>query len=1057
MAEPLKIRVVGTDRARVTPLEPPSVQPMQDVSRDFMRAAGQASQAGYQQLLQNVKGLSELTSQITDDAIKSNLATSQASMNAAQYAGQRQAQTSQVLGQLAGTFQQMADTRLKQQVFEEEKAARLQKEQELKQEKLRETLRKELENRVKVAEAERKRVQEENSAQAFIEMQDFVVAAPEIIKEKGATYARQQMLAIVSRRDLDPNAVERILGFGYNALGSVLGEQRKKSQDNIDQAKALYTDQKIAEFQLKTQSTLSDIKYASGDISGFMTKLKEQFGEFVKANPDLDYLQVMQIQRAMLNDALEATKHSFDKQEAISKEIDNINGFINEVAPYLEKMRLNQISPQEFEAKRYQLAVKYNLPTGAAEALANPLAAEEASLKRQEINNQLQELQRQGILQDINALTLNDAFIAKQAWTFIQNPAAFEAAKQNPEFRDRNDMKQVFAVVERFNQYKKEKEQIQNRVLELRKQLAAWNAATVKQSDEGVPVANGFELFEQTVPGLILTRREFSPEHRQAWEQLRNEGANAIINQINLLENQHAEFYREMQRYGLHEGANSIVPFLAANEAQIKQVEQMFRNIQSGTTTQLPGGATPNFNQGSPSAGATQFKRVVYKSQNLLLPFRPNTQLTISSGYGMRKHPVTGETKMHGGIDIAVAAGTPVIATGSGTVVTAKNQPGGYGYFLDVKFDDGTIQRFAHLQGFFVREGQRVYQGQPLGRVGNTGLSTGAHLHWEFRKDIAGGHENTIDPVLEAAKLISTVRTIRPRSDNRSWISDFNPYGGSNPASQPRTIPKNALPLWGDLYILNGKVYSTMSQVDETGQPKPKADASSVFNRANALKQTFIPNHKVGFNAAQENKPTNNYGYAVIARDPAFAKKLSEVATRLGVPAMWLADIMAFETGGTFDPKKHNGIGYYGLIQFGEQAAKDLGTTLPKLTQMTRVQQLDYVEKYFRMMGDRHGKGLNSYRSIEYLLAAVWGGQRLMKRIDDAPLEALEWTDGWIKFKDYLKRLGNHAGRQYTVMGSGRRNQVASVIHDKYVEGCPVCNQMVASNSNIIPHEGMVS
>lgn len=1049
MAEPARVRVVGTDRARVQPIDPPSVQPIQDVSRDFMRAAGQASQQGYAHLMQNVDGLAKLTAQVTDDAIKSNLATSQAAMNAAQYAGQSQANTAQQLGQLTQTFQQMADTRVKEQMLAEQK-----------QEKLRERLRQELEARVKAAEAERVKLQEQNATQAFIEMQDFVVSAPDIIKEKGATYARQQMLAIAAKYDLKPDDVQRILGFGYNAVGSTIEQDRKKSQDNIDQAKALYTDQKIAEFQLKTQSTIADIKYASGDITPYMTKLKEQFAEFVKANPDLDYLQVMQLQKAMMNDALKATVNAFDKQEQITKEIDNINGFINEVAPYLEKMRANTISPQEFEAKRYQLAIKYGLPTGAAEALANPLAAEEASLRKQEVNNKLTELQRQGILENVNALTLNDAFIAKQAWTFIQNPSAFEAAKQNPEFKDRNDMKQVFAVVERFNLYKKEKENIQNKVLELRKQLAAWNAATVKQSDAGVPVANGFELFEQTVPGLVLTQREFSPEHRKAWEQLRNEGANAIIGQINLLENQHAEFYREMQRYGLHEGEKSIVPFLAANEAQIKQVEKMFENIQSGASIPQPAGATPNFKSGSPSSGAVQFKRAVYKGQTLLFPFRANTEMTVTSGYGMRKHPITGKTSMHGGIDIAVAAGTPVIATGSGTVLHTSYDPGnptGYGYYTDIKFDDGTIQRFAHLQGFFVREGQRVYQGQPIGRAGSTGGSTGNHLHWEFRRDVKGGHDQTIDPVLEAAKLVSTVGTIRPRSDNRSWISDFNPYGGSNPAKQPPTIPKDALPLWGDLYLLNGKVYSTMSQEDETGQPQPKADAKSTFNRANAIKQTYIPNHKVGFNAAKENLPANNYGYAVIAKDKAFAKKLSEVATRLGIPAMWLADIMAFETGGTFSPSVHNGIGYYGLIQFGEAAAKDLGTSLPALTKMTRTQQLDYVEKYFRMMGKRHGKELNSYRSIEYLLAAVWGGQRLMKRLDEAPQEALEWSDGWIKFKDYLKRLGSHAGRQYTVAGSGRRNQVANVIHDKYVAGCPICNQMVAGNNNIIPHEGQAS
>jgi murein DD-endopeptidase MepM/ murein hydrolase activator NlpD len=1045
--QPSRVRVVGTDRARVSPIEAQAIQPPQDVSRNFMQAAGQASQAGYQHLLQNVDGLSKLTQQVTQDAINSNTAVSQAAVNAAQYAGQRQQQTSTALGQVANTLQSMADTQLKKQMFEEQQREQRQKE-------LRETLRAELEARVKKAAEEQKRIQQENATQAFIEMQDFVVAAPDIIKEKGATYARQQMLAIASRRDMTPEDVTRILGFGYNALGSTIGEQRKISQDKVDQAKALYTEQKVAEFQLKTQATISDIKYATGDITPFMTKLKEQFGEFVKANPDLDFLQVLTLQKSMLEDAREATKHSFDKQEMIAKEIDGISSFINEIAPYIEKLRSNAITPQEFEAKKLQIAAKYGLPTGTADALANPLAAEESALRNQEVQSKLQELQRSGYLAGVNGLQLNDAFIAQQAWTFINNPAAFEAAKQNPEYKDRNDFRQIFAVVERYNLYNKEKNDTQNRVLELRKQLDAWNASTIKQSAAGKPATDGFELFEQTVPGIILAQRELSPEQQEAWNQIRTDGANAIIHQINLLENKHKEFYREMMRYGLHEGEKSITEFLVKNAAQIEQVNKMYEALNSGNSTPQLAGAAPNFKPGSPSQGSTQFKRAVYKGQNMIFPFRPNTQMTVTSGYGMRKHPITGEMKNHSGIDIDVAAGTPVIATGSGTVIHTSNDPKGYGLYTDVKFDDGSIQRFAHLQGFFVREGQRVYQGQPIGRVGNTGGSTGTHLHWEFRKAVEGGHENTIDPVMAASQLVSTIGTVRPLSDTRSWNNNYSPFFGSKPENQPPVIPKGALPLFGGLYILDNKIFEANGGTDVNGQPQPKADAGSAYNRANALKQTFTPNHKVGFDPVKENKPNNNYGYAVLARDKEFAKKLSQVATRLGVPAMWIADIMAFETGGSFDPKKPNGIGYYGLIQFGEAAAKDLGTTLPQLTAMTRVQQLDYVEKYFRMMGDRHGKGLNSYPSIEYLLAAVWGGQRLMKRLDDAPNEALEWSDGWIKFKDYLKRLGNHAGRQYAVAGSGRKNQVANVIHTKYVDGCPVCNQLVASNSNIIPHEG---
>lgn len=102
----------------------------------------------------------------------------------------------------------------------------------------------------------------------------------------------------------------------------------------------------------------------------------------------------------------------------------------------------------------------------------------------------------------------------------------------------------------------------------------------------------------------------------------------------------------------------------------------------------------------------------------------------VSSGYGWRSDPLKGQTKFHGGIDLAARYGTQVPAAAGGTVVTADEQ-GGYGLTVVVRHPNGFESRYAHLSSLDVKAGETVAQGQPLGRVGSTGRSTGPHLHFE--------------------------------------------------------------------------------------------------------------------------------------------------------------------------------------------------------------------------------------------------------------------------------------------------------------------------------------
>jgi murein DD-endopeptidase MepM/ murein hydrolase activator NlpD len=104
----------------------------------------------------------------------------------------------------------------------------------------------------------------------------------------------------------------------------------------------------------------------------------------------------------------------------------------------------------------------------------------------------------------------------------------------------------------------------------------------------------------------------------------------------------------------------------------------------------------------------------------------------ISSGFGMRFHPVLGYSRMHKGIDFAVPVGTPVMAAGTGTVKLAGHM-GGYGNYLRIDMGNGYGTAYGHLSRFApgIHVGSHVRQGQVVAYSGNTGLSTGPHLHYE--------------------------------------------------------------------------------------------------------------------------------------------------------------------------------------------------------------------------------------------------------------------------------------------------------------------------------------
>lgn len=122
---------------------------------------------------------------------------------------------------------------------------------------------------------------------------------------------------------------------------------------------------------------------------------------------------------------------------------------------------------------------------------------------------------------------------------------------------------------------------------------------------------------------------------------------------------------------------------------------------------------------------------VVYPSdgESFLFPLDRSGYQCVTSSYGYRVHPITGNYTMHNGVDLAAYQGTAIYATKSGYVTTATYNYA-YGYYVTINHMDGFSSLYGHMTHFIVNEGDFVTQGQTIGYVGSTGYSTGPHLHF---------------------------------------------------------------------------------------------------------------------------------------------------------------------------------------------------------------------------------------------------------------------------------------------------------------------------------------
>lgn len=150
-----------------------------------------------------------------------------------------------------------------------------------------------------------------------------------------------------------------------------------------------------------------------------------------------------------------------------------------------------------------------------------------------------------------------------------------------------------------------------------------------------------------------------------------------------------------------------------AGDVEFRQLFASWQSLDKGNV--LPGTAA------APARRAVSIPSII-----------PVEGVRLTSGYGMRVHPVLGGRRAHKGIDLGAPVGTPIRATADG-VVNMADWNGGYGLYVELAHGSDMETRYGHMSRIAVAQGQQVRKGDVIGYVGSTGRSTGPHLHYEVR------------------------------------------------------------------------------------------------------------------------------------------------------------------------------------------------------------------------------------------------------------------------------------------------------------------------------------
>lgn len=1032
----MALRLIGVD------LPDPDVDPLvgqlgetRDISGQALDNANRTLQTSLDTMARGTDLRRKMSNEMTENKVATEQKAADNAARVTDVAGRRQQMFAQEMSALNQNLAQFQDINLRRQ--EALAADQARKDQAY----------------AKQFEDNRKQASEIEYAAAMAEMEKLRLEGQSIIPQRNGMQQYQQMVTEVPSKyaNLTPEQIRNLTKYGFETAYEVKREQLKKSVEYTEKVATVQREKDQADVVNALLPDLVALEQPGMDDTKrqqIETRLNSNLQTFVNGLGPIDDLSRINILKTVAEELRESGVKGLRGTAFAQTAIDNINSYAEAISPLVRQAQEGTISIEEYLQQREVLRKKHFIQGDVG--FDDPLASLRFQNSQLGMNAENQELRTRGQNAALMQLDANPYMVSDHIGHVLFGGGSLDVWEYDKAVSNTPVAKTIVRVAKLYREYGVKKAQadrnaakIDQAVAALKGNDAAAAASYIMRLEANANGESQIDMMARILSVPVPERVKSDPKQLQEWITARFKASedrlSGLMTERGLIFNEAILLRNQLAPYGL---AGTKEDWQEWQKANASKREAERQKMQSALENGAAGAPSP-FKGGGVVSGTSLKKDSVRDPQtgqtrSVVLPVPSGSSLrfhdTFDPGfYGAARSG----GRSHQGIDISNGTDNPelVVSVRPGKVVHA-GWLDGYGKTVIIKHDDGHSTLYAHLSGIGLKKGQNVWSGSSVGRMGRSGGNYETHLHFEVIKGMEGSNIQSgvaVNPLDWLAAQAGQVKNPKPRNNTAK----------SGPSSTFK-LPLGAMYLGDGTYIYQGKRHNVPGNVLKNGGtagPTGGKPANQSYNKANPIRNGEWSSNREDYG---KNDVNDNYGYAALAKDRAFRNEIVYVANKLGIPAVWLVDLMAYETGGTFrtDIPNQGGSGAYGLIQF----MPDTGASVGAYPGQTRVQQMAAVYRYLEPYKDV------LHRGPEWVLAAVWGGNKLVGLMErgEAPDS---YTDGDITWGEYKQVLGSNAGRRYRYGGSrGRRARLTQPTHTAYTRGCATCNALVQSGSEILAH-----
>lgn len=928
-----------------------------EMGRGLLRQAAQDIQSTNDSLSRGVSLQSKLSAQITQDAIDANNAAAKAKIPVQKTGVSGWGMLSQSLANIYKT--EVERKRYEEQLELERERIELQRQKELQ----------------RLQEIEDNKRNQEAQNKAFAEL--TALDADKMFADgKGDLYFNQ--VDYITRDITNPEYKEKLINYASQQFAGARENRARVISEGTKEINKSLKEQTMAQSELVLSGKLHQLFSKNPDgvsPSQVLETVNSTIMEFEENNANYQNLSVAD-KIAIRTNYLIIAKEEYEKVAGESEELNQAivrhNQHSNDVANFKTQYRKGEIGLDTYNYLVENSAIKNQIPLSQSNIISDLNKNIEQDITELANKQRLDELQANGLVQDLNAVQYSNDYYGLNAYKAATDPLYRNYLENDPVMSKTNEASRILALADNYNKFLEISENANTQVAQIESQIKLLQSGTVNelrklaQNDRGL-VAE-LEVLGVDVTGLQEIKKD-TTELDEAYVELRNQAVGALRTKQQSILNEARRLESNLKPYGLtspgeleaarmrHESDNSDI-----NTAhQQARQNNLLINPTNSNSGKVPEGDS-NFNVGV-QATPNQTLKSPKDGWVMATPFRPGQKVSYRDGWGRAGTHRHTRTRNHGGIDIMSPVGTELVSMVNGTVETVGYEKN-LGNFVDIKDDvDGMIWRYVHLDKVYAKQGQRVVpNGKTIGTVGQTGNARGTppHVHLEYRRVVGGAFSSTED----VDQALNNLHKRNQASAQRQQVV--------NPVAQ---------------------------------RPSPGVAVSTT---------RVMPNDKAFYAQPDAAK---NYGIKYLAENDDVRRAFNKAAKRLNIPGEWLGDYISNISG--WNTKAVNRKGCAGLVLMcpisgGRDIAGMDGITVDDISNMNPSQQIRAVEKYIEPVKER-------IVSPAHLAAYLWGGENLLATLESDSTAASEWSDGNVSFDRFVSRMGRFSGRVYEVEGADNR------------------------------------